>query len=77
MGRINSNTPSAKSSTKQQARALIYTGLGEKDQAFDWLEKAYEERQPYFNLFKVEPVFDSLRSDPRFVSLLKRIGFAA
>jgi tetratricopeptide (TPR) repeat protein len=55
--------------------ALVYTGLGEKDQAFDWLERAYEEHQPYFSLFNVEPVFDSLRSDPRFVSLLKRIGF--
>jgi len=57
--------------------ALVYTELGEKDQAFDWLEKAYEEREPYFNLFKVEPVFDSLRSDPRFLGLLKRIGLAS
>ena len=56
--------------------ALVYTGLGEKDEAFDWLEKAYEERESYFNLFKVEPVFDSLRSDPRFLGLLKRIGLA-
>jgi eukaryotic-like serine/threonine-protein kinase len=55
--------------------ALVYTGLGEKDQAFDWLERAYEEHQPYFSLFNVEPVFDSLRSDPRFASLLKRVGF--
>ena len=54
--------------------ALVYTGLGEKDQAFEWLEKAYAERESYFNLFKVEPVFDTLRSDPRFVSLLKRVG---
>jgi hypothetical protein len=52
----------------------VYTGLGEKDEAFNWLEKAYEERESYFNLFKVEPVFDSLRSDPRFLGLLKRIG---
>src|SRR4030095_11877947 len=56
--------------------ALVYTGLGEKDQAFAWLEKAYEERESYFNLFKVEPVFDSLRSDPRYVSLLNRVGLS-
>ena len=54
--------------------ALIYAGLNEKDQVFEWLEKAYQEREAYFNLFKVEPVFDDLRSDPRYLSLLKRIG---
>jgi tetratricopeptide (TPR) repeat protein len=54
--------------------ALVYTGLGEKDKAFEWLEKAYEERESYFNLFRVEPVFDALRPDPRFVSLLSRVG---
>jgi hypothetical protein len=54
--------------------ALICTGLGDKDQAFDWLEKAYQERHPYLILIKVEPVFDSLHSDPRFQNLLRRIG---
>jgi serine/threonine-protein kinase len=54
--------------------ALIYTGLGENDQAFEWLEKAYNERHPYLTLIKVEPVFDSLRSDSRFADLLRRIG---
>jgi tetratricopeptide (TPR) repeat protein len=54
--------------------ALIYAGLGEKDEVFEWLEKAYDERESYFNLFKVEPVFDSLRTDPRYLSLLKRVG---
>ena len=54
--------------------ALIYSGLGERDQAFEWLEKAYEERESYFNLFKVEPVFDGLRSDPRYLSLSTRVG---
>ena len=46
--------------------ALVYTGLGEKDEAFDRLDKAYEEREAYLNLFEVEQVFDSLRSDPGF-----------
>ncbi|MEP6706716.1 MAG: protein kinase [Pyrinomonadaceae bacterium] len=54
--------------------ALIYTGLGEKDQAFGWLQKAYEERHPYLILINVEPVFDSLRSDPRFSDLVRSIG---
>ena len=54
--------------------ALVYVGLGEKDQAFAWLEKAYQERHPYLILIKVEPVFDVLRSDPRFQDLVQRIG---
>ncbi|MCI0698139.1 protein kinase [candidate division KSB1 bacterium] len=51
----------------------VYTGLGEKDQAFEWLNKAYEERNGLFRL-KTEPTFDALRSDPRFEELLQKIG---
>src|SRR5207247_2152990 len=47
-------------------RALIYAGLGEKDQAFAWLEKAYQVRHGAMALYKVEPMLDSLRSDPRY-----------
>ncbi len=54
--------------------ALVYTGLGDKDQAFAWLNKADQERNDYLIYLKVEPLFDSLRSDPRFADLLKRIG---
>ena len=54
--------------------ALIYVGLGEKDQAFAWLNKADEERNDYLVYLKVEPLFDSLRSDPRFSELMKRVG---
>ena len=54
--------------------AVIHTGLGEKGLAFTWLEKAREERHPYLTLLKVEPVFDGLRSDPRFRDLLRRVG---
>ena len=54
--------------------APIYAGLGEKDQAFACLEKAYEERSPELVNLKVEPRFDSLRSDPRFIDLARRIG---
>jgi len=54
--------------------ALVYTGLGDKDQAFVWLEKAYEERSFQLQWLKVEPRWDSLRSDPRFADLMRRIG---
>jgi serine/threonine-protein kinase len=58
------------------SRALIYIGLGDRDRAFQWLEKACEERDPWLAWLNVEPVFDSLRSDPRFPRLLRRVGLA-
>ncbi|MDQ3173897.1 MAG: tetratricopeptide repeat protein, partial [Acidobacteriota bacterium] len=57
--------------------AVIYTGLGEKEQAFKWLEKAYEERSGRLVYLEVEPMFDSLRADPRFTDLLRRVGLAS
>src|SRR5947207_9236173 len=54
--------------------ALVYVGLGDKDHAFEWLNKADKERNDYLIYLKVEPLFDSLRSDPRFGDLLRRIG---
>ncbi|MGH9971410.1 MAG: winged helix-turn-helix domain-containing protein [Pyrinomonadaceae bacterium] len=54
--------------------AAIYAGLGEKDQAFKWLEKAYEERDIWLMNLKVDPVFIKLRSDRRFPDLLVRTG---
>jgi DNA-binding winged helix-turn-helix (wHTH) protein/tetratricopeptide (TPR) repeat protein len=54
--------------------AILHTGLGEKDQAFAWLEKAYQERADKFAFLKVEPKFNLLRPDPRFDNLLRRIG---
>ena len=55
--------------------AFIYTTLGEKERAFVWLEKSYAERAVGVDL-KTDPIFDPLRSDPRFADLLRRIGFA-
>ena len=55
--------------------ALIYAGLGEKDQAFFWLDKGYEQRAFQLQALKIEPKWDSLRSDPRFQGLLRRMGF--
>jgi hypothetical protein len=51
--------------------AGIYAGLGEKDRAFEWLDRAYEERDCIAP--KLEPFLDSLRSDPRFPELLPRM----
>jgi serine/threonine-protein kinase len=56
------------------AIALIYAGLGENDEAFAWLEKAYDEHSFSMTWLKVEPSWDSLRSDPRFADLLRRMG---
>ena len=56
--------------------ALIHAGLGEKDQAFAWLEKAYEERSPDLVTLRTEPRFDNLRSDRRFTDLAGRVGLS-
>jgi serine/threonine-protein kinase len=55
--------------------AVVHTGLGNKDQAFEWLGKAYEERSKEIPSLKVEPKLDDLRSDPRFSALLKKVGW--
>jgi DNA-binding winged helix-turn-helix (wHTH) protein/TolB-like protein/tetratricopeptide (TPR) repeat protein len=54
--------------------ALVYTGLGEKDLAFEWLEKAYQERSELMTWLKVDPRLDSLRSESRFTDLMRRVG---
>ena len=56
------------------ALAYVYIGLGEKDQAFAWLEKAYQERSNFLSYLKVAPSADPLRSDPRLEHLLRRMG---
>jgi TolB-like protein len=54
--------------------AEIYTALGERDRAFEELERAYEQRSSWLIWLKVEPKFDSLRPDARFADLVRRIG---
>lgn len=56
--------------------AAIYTGLGEKERAFTWLEKSFQEREAKLAFLKVELKFDGLRSDPSFDGLLRRLGLA-
>jgi tetratricopeptide (TPR) repeat protein len=57
--------------------AEVYTNLGDKDEAFRWLEKSYREHDVWLCLLKVWPRFDPLRSDPRFQDLLRRMNFPA
>jgi DNA-binding winged helix-turn-helix (wHTH) protein/TolB-like protein/lipoprotein NlpI len=54
--------------------AVIYAGLGEKDDAFAWLERAYQDRSWWMATLKANPQFDSLRSDARFQDLLRRMN---
>jgi TolB-like protein/Tfp pilus assembly protein PilF len=57
-------------------KALIHTGLGEKDQAFEWFEMAYQNRCEALVLFNANPMFHTLHGDPRFIDLQQRIGLA-
>lgn len=54
--------------------AAVFAALGDKDQAFAQLEQAYEERSFYMDFLKVDPELDTLRSDPRFQDLLRRMN---
>jgi len=55
--------------------ATVYAGLDDKEQAFAWLEQAYEDRGLWLPLLRVDPALDSLHSDPRFAELLRRMNF--
>ena len=54
--------------------ALVYTALGDKDKAFEWLEKAFREREGRMTLIKVDPLLAELCSDVRFRDLIERVG---
>lgn len=56
--------------------ARVYIGLGDKNTAMVWLEKAYQARSDHLVFIKADPAWDDLRSDPRFLHLLNRIGLA-
>ena len=55
--------------------ALIYTALDMRDDALGWLETAYATRDPKMTALKVEPKWNSLRNEPRFIELMKRMNF--
>jgi tetratricopeptide (TPR) repeat protein len=54
--------------------AYVYIALAEKDQAFAWLEKAYSQRHVDLTSLKAAPLWDAIRSDPRFADLVRRVG---
>jgi TolB-like protein/Tfp pilus assembly protein PilF len=54
--------------------ALTYARAGANSEALDWLEKAAEERTPWLPELKIDPAWDGVRSDPRFIAVLKKIG---
>jgi hypothetical protein len=54
--------------------ALVYASLGETDVAFEWFESAFKVRSEHLGWLKVDPRVDSLRSDPRFSALMRRVG---
>src|SRR5207248_1813462 len=54
--------------------AILYTGLGDKERVFQELERAYGAHDLQMQYLKVEPHYDSLRSDPRFADLMRRVG---
>ena len=60
--------------TSEKDVAVVLLGIGEKDKAIDWLEKSFEARNPLLKNISWEFPFESLHSDPRFNSLLKRMG---
>ena len=51
-----------------------YLGLGDKEQAFAWMERAYQEQSMILQYLKVHPFFDPVRDDPRFKNLVRRVG---
>ena len=67
---------SKKTYVQSMAVAMIYVGLGEADQAFQWLEKACQDRETPMVYVKTYPAFDPIREDPRFVALLQRMGLS-
>jgi serine/threonine-protein kinase len=57
------------------AFATIYLGLGDKEQCLDWLEKAYEQRDSACWYLKIDQIYDTVRNEPRFQALVKKVGF--
>jgi tetratricopeptide (TPR) repeat protein len=60
--------------TKPMYIGHLYASMGEKDKAFEWLEKAYREQDPLLPSFIRGCAFDSIRSDPRYADLMVRLG---
>jgi len=68
---------SQESYVQASAFAIAYVGLGDRDRAFEWLERGYEQRDENLTYLNVSPIWEPLRSDPRFRELLRRMRLAA
>jgi DNA-binding winged helix-turn-helix (wHTH) protein/TolB-like protein/tetratricopeptide (TPR) repeat protein len=68
-------TPTEKRYVPSYAIALIYAGLGDKDKAISWLQRAYEDRSTGMAFLRTDPELSSLHSDPRFQELSRRVSF--
>jgi hypothetical protein len=53
--------------------AMIYLGLGEKEKALDWLDRSYQDQESACWYLKVDPIYDSVRNEPRFQALVQKI----
>jgi len=62
------------SSNDYRGVALVYAALGERDEAFDWLEKSFQKHEESLCSMGIDPKFDSIRDDPRFNEILKKVG---
>jgi hypothetical protein len=58
------------------AFVMLHAGLGQADPAFEWLDRAMDDRRGWLAYLKVEPVLDPLRGDPRFARLIERMRLA-
>ena len=75
-GRILANleSRSRRQYVSSYSLAVAYVSVGKKDAALARLQKAYDDREDQVGLLKIEPLFDTLRDDPRFQELVRRIG---
>jgi len=55
--------------------ALVYAALGDKEQAFAWLDKAFAERSHWLMWLRLDPRWKTLRGDPRFAALVERLKY--
>jgi hypothetical protein len=55
--------------------AVLHVRLGEKEQAYEWLERGHSARAPAMIWLKTEPSLEAIRAEPRFTDLMRRVGF--
>jgi tetratricopeptide (TPR) repeat protein len=68
------NSLSTKQFVTSYGIALVYTGVGDKDKTFEWLNNAYEERSNWLVWLKHDPRWKSIRSDKRYADLIRKVG---